>query len=278
MWPPFLKGFVYTVMIEIERCMADIEALLSEGSAFLLEHLGGGTVAQQKGDRDYALTVDVELERLYRQRLLALYPEIPILGEELSPDEAGADRGLFWAIDPIDGTVNYASGLPEYGTSIALLQNGKPIAAGIAFPSLGETYLAGKGRGAFRNGTAIHVSDQADFRQAMVGYGDFAVLGNYEEKNVVRMACLQSFVNQVLRVRIPGSAALQLAWVAAGRLDVSITLSNNAWDVQGGVLLIREAGGQVYDCDGTDHSVLSKYTIASNSCLKETVLHRVSFR
>jgi len=79
-----------------------------------------------------------------------------------------------------------------------------------------------------------------------------------------------------MRVRMPGSAALQLAWLAAGRLDISITLSNNPWDVQAGVLLVREAGGEVYDSDGSDHSILSQYTIASNSPIKETILHHLS--
>lgn len=268
MWPPFFERDYH---MKPDQILSEIQQLLSFGSEFLLQNRGTAVIAQQKGDRDYALTVDVELERQYSEQLHKLHPEIPILGEELSPDLA-CNGGLFWAIDPIDGTVNYANGLPEYGTSIALIENEKPIAAGIAFPSLGEVYLAAAGKGAFLNGKPIHVSEKSALNQMFLGFGDFAVTGNYEEKNVVRMGCLQSFAGTVMRVRMPGSAALQLAWLAVGRLDISITLSNNPWDVQAGVLLVREAGGQVYDHDGTDHTIHSRYTLASNSTIKQEIL------
>ena len=254
-----------------DQILSEIQQLLSFGADFLLQNRGTAVIAQQKGDRDYALTVDVELERRYTEQLRKLHPDIPVLGEELSPDLACAG-GLFWAIDPIDGTVNYANGLPEYGTSIALMENEMPIAAGIAFPSLGEVYLAAAGKGAFLNGKPIHISNKTALNQMFLGFGDFAVTGNYEEKNLARMRCLQSFAGTVMRVRMLGSAALQLAWLAAGRLDISITLSNNPWDVQAGVLLAREAGAQVYDHDGTNHTIHSQYTLASNPTIKSEIL------
>ncbi len=257
--------------------MNKIEELLKVGSDFLLNKLGSGVVEVQKGSRDFALNTDIELERIYRDELLRSFPQIPILGEELSPDAVSDDStGLCWAIDPIDGTANYARNISIYGTSIALVKNGKPIASGLSFPSLNETYIAGHGMGAFLNGKRIYVSDINELSSSILTYGDFAVGPDRDDRNKARFQYIETFGHQVHRVRMLGSAALHLAWVAAGRADVSLTLSNNAWDVQGGVLLVREAGGDVYDVDGSDHTILSKYTFASNQYLKKEVLKIVS--
>lgn len=253
--------------------MNEIRDLLKIGRDFLLEKLGSGIVEVQKSSRDFALNTDIELEKIYSNYLLTSYPDIPIMGEELSPGAmAGDAAGLFWAIDPIDGTANYARDINLYGTSIALMKNGKPVVSGICFPSLNETYIAGEGMGAFLNGKRIYVSDVDTLSSAILTYGDFAVGDNRDARNSVRYKYIETLGHQVNRVRMLGSAALHLAWVAAGRADISITLSNNAWDVQGGVLLVREAGGEVYDVDGSEHTIHSKYTFASNRHMKNKVL------
>ena len=261
----------------IQGYMTKIEGLLKVGARYLIDNLGNNSVEIKKGNRDFALTVDVELEKIYRQSLAEVTPDIPILGEELSPKNClNGYRGKFWAIDPIDGTINYSKGLPEYGTSIALIENGTSVAVGVCLPSLQETYIAGINEGAFLNKKRIQVSDTSDLINSVLAYGDFSVKHNYEIENEVRFKYITSFANNVLRVRMPGSAALQLAWLASGRIDISLTLSNNAWDVQGGVLLVREAGGCVYDFDGSEHSILSKYTIASNKKNKGRVIEFIS--
>ncbi len=256
----------------VTHYMNEINDLLNFGREFLLEKLGCGFVEVQKGSRDFALNTDIELEKIYKDHLLASFAHIPIMGEELSPDAMSDAAGMFWAIDPIDGTANYARNISIYGTSIALMNNGKPIASGICFPSLNETYIAGDGMGAFLNGKRIYVSDVDTLSSAILTYGDFAVGHNCDARNRVRYKYIETFGHQVQRVRMLGSAALHLAWLAAGRADISITLSNNAWDVQGGVLLIREAGGKVYDVDGSEQTILSKYTFASNRHMKNEVL------
>ncbi len=257
----------------VTEYMDTISHLLTIGSDFLLERLGAGFIEIQKSSRDFALNTDIELEKIYRDHLLTSFAHIPIMGEELSPDAvAGDTTGLFWAIDPIDGTANYARDISIYGTSIALINNGKPIASGICFPSLNETYIAGKGMGAFLNGKRIYVSDVDTLSSAILTYGDFAVGDNRDARNRVRYKYIETFGHQAHRVRMLGSAALHLAWLAAGRADISITLSNNAWDVQGGVLLVREAGGEVYDVDGSEHTILSKYTFSSNRHMRNDVL------
>ena len=109
-------------------------------------------------------------------------------------------------------------------------------------------------------------------KQSILMFGDYDVTGDYESLNAYRLKCTELFANKVLRFRMPGSAALQLAWLAMGRVDISLSLSNLAWDFQGGVLLVREAGGLVYDCNGKEHELDSMYTIASNPHLKSCVL------
>jgi myo-inositol-1(or 4)-monophosphatase len=219
------------------------------------------------------LTTDVELEKIYKRNLLSIYPNIPIMGEELSPEIVSSESNeLFWAIDPIDGTVNYSRNLPEYGTSIALIENGKPIATGLCFPYLRETYIAGVGEGAYLNGSKINVSENEELNSSLLAFGDFSVKDNHKIKNRIRFRYIEALADEVLRVRMPGSAALQLAWLSSGKVDISVTLSNNAWDVQGGILLVREAGGRVYDVDGSEHTILSQYTIASNQNIREAVL------
>ena len=105
-----------------------------------------------------------------------------------------------------------------------------------------------------------------------MAYGDFAVGEKAQERNNLRFALIEYMASKVLRVRIPGTAALQLAWVACGRADISLTPSNSAWDVQGGALIVREAGGEVFDFDGSQHSTASSYTFASNTTLKPAIL------
>lgn len=253
--------------------MKNLKAILAIGEEFLLNNFNKESKIYDKGERDFALDYDIQLEKLYNAELQKLMPNIPILGEELSPESIKNNySGLFWAVDPIDGTVNYSRKLPEYGSSIALIYKGKPIVSGICFPHLNETYIAGKGQGAFLNGDRITVSNVDRLDKSILAFGDFSVSGNYERKNLIRYKYVTYYGDRVLRIRMPGTAALQLAWVASGKADISLTLGNNAWDVQGGVLLVRESGGEVFDVDGSDHNISSKYTFATNSIMKEKIL------
>lgn len=222
-----------------------------------------------KGERDFALAVDLNVEHEVKTILAA--SNIPVLGEELAwQGDQHAER--FWVVDPVDGTINYSRQLPLFGTCIALVENGTPILAGISLPLLRERYLAERGKGATLNGQPLRVSNISQLNEAMVGLGDFAVGTGSEEKNRIRFALMQTLAPQVLRIRMLGSAAVQLAWLAAGRLDISIILSNKAWDVQAGVLLAREAGAVVFDGDGSEHTTASRYTLAAVLKLKEKLI------
>ena len=226
-----------------------------------------------KGDRDYATAVDVEIERAIRKVLAEADPGIAFLGEEegLTPAQAEA----LWVLDPIDGTINFSKSSPLCGISLALVEAGRPTLGIVDLPLLGERYVAREGGGAFVNGRRISVSEVAGLSEAVIGFADFAVGAGSASENALHLEIMRLLALECLRIRVHGSASLDLAWLCAGHLNASLMLSNLPWDVGAGVLLVREAGGEVYDLDGSPYSFGSTFTIASTPRLKEPLLtHR----
>ena len=153
---------------------------------------------------------------------------------------------------PIDGTINFAHGSPLCAISLALLTDGVPTLAVVDLPLLGEHYVAAEGAGAYRNGRRIHVSEVNRLAEAVIALTDFPSGSAAGTENAIQLALIEALASQALRVRMHGSEALDLAWVACGRLDAALMLSSLPWDVSGGVLLVREAGGAVYDAGGRE--------------------------
>jgi myo-inositol-1(or 4)-monophosphatase len=222
-----------------------------------------------KGDRDFATDVDLQIETVVKASLSEATPEIPFLGEE--EDGGQALRAAGWVLDPIDGTINFARDSPFCAVSLSLVIAGQPVLGIVDAPLLGERFIARRGGGAYLNGVAIRVSEVAGLREAVVGVSDFKVGMGSEEENRVHLALLARLARESLRVRMLGSAALDLAWLAAGRLNATLMLSNLPWDVTAGLLLVREAGGVVFDYDGSSHSPESRYTLGSVPSLVEPV-------
>jgi myo-inositol-1(or 4)-monophosphatase len=227
-----------------------------------------------KGDRDFATAVDVAIEEAVKQMLREELPEIPFLGEE----EGGPSlaEGVLWVLDPIDGTVNFTRESPLCSISLALVEDGQPTLAVVDLPLLGERYVAARGSGAFLNARPIRVSSVTRLRDATVGMADFAVESTAEGRNRIQLEIVRALAIDALRVRVHGSEALDLAWVAAGRLDAAVMLSNLPWDVSGGILLVREAGGVAFDGDAAEHGPRSEYTLASTPALREPLVAIVS--
>lgn len=223
-----------------------------------------------KGDRDFATDVDLHIETAIKRSLAAATPEIPFLGEEEEDHRLG--RQAVWVLDPIDGTINFSKDSPLCAISLSLVVAGQPVLGIVDTPFLGERFVARQGGGAYVNGTRIRVSDLGDLHEAMVGLADFKVGAGSEEENRVHLALLGLLAHRCLRVRMHGSAALDLAWLAAGRLHATAMLSNLPWDVTAGLLLVREAGGRVFDRDGSPHDEASQYTLASAPSLAEPLV------
>ena len=222
-----------------------------------------------KGDYGFATVVDVEIERLVRAHLREETPGIPFLGEE--EGGAGLMSEAVWLLDPIDGTANYADGSPLCSISLALVRRGRPVLGIVAAPLLAERFVAVEGGGAFRNGMPITVA-RREVGDPLVALSDFAFGRKHRETNELRFAIIEELVRRSMRLRLHGSVALDLAWLAAGRMSATLALSNLPWDVSAGVLLVREAGGLVFDGDGAPHGPHSSSAIAAIPALRNTLV------
>jgi myo-inositol-1(or 4)-monophosphatase len=224
----------------------------------------------EKHDRDLVSDVDLAIERRVRAHLATATPTIGFLGEEEGP--SGSPSGWLWTLDPIDGTSNFAHGIPLCATSLALLHNGRPVLGVIDAPFLGQRYHAIDGHGAYAGSHRLSASSTARLKDAVVAVGDYATGPSADHKNEQRLALTVQLAPRVHRVRMLGTAALDLAWIAEGRFDASITLSNKPWDTAAGVVLAREAGATVVDIDGTAHRYDSAATIAGPDALISQLL------
>ncbi|MCO6007363.1 inositol monophosphatase family protein [Actinoallomurus purpureus] len=223
-----------------------------------------------KGDRDMATDLDYAVERAVRAHLRDRTPGVPILGEEEGvTGDGGGD--LLWALDPIDGTANFVHGLPLCGVSLGLLRRGHAVLGVIDLPFLGTRYSAVEHAGAHLGERRIAASATGALQDAIVAIGDYAVGPAAEEKNRLRLALTAALAAEVQRVRMLGSSAIDLAWVAEGRLDVSVSMSNKPWDTAAGVVIAREAGAVVIDQDGSDHTTDSAATIAAAPGVAEQI-------
>ncbi|MGB0093509.1 MAG: inositol monophosphatase family protein [Solirubrobacteraceae bacterium] len=250
------------LLLAAERAVDIGAQLLIQGRSHIGAVIG-------KGDRDFATDVDLQIESAIKGSLAEVAPEISFLGEEEGGEgDSGEPR---WVLDPIDGTINFARDSPLCTISLSLVIAGQPVLGIVDAPLLGERFIARRGAGAYFNGTAVTVSKVDGLREAIVGLSDFKVGVGSREENRVHLAVLARLAHDSLRVRMHGSAALDLAWLAAGRLNATVMLSNLPWDVTAGLLLVREAGGLVYDYDGSLHDAESRYTIASAPSLAEPV-------
>jgi myo-inositol-1(or 4)-monophosphatase len=226
-----------------------------------------------KGDYGFATVVDVEIERIVRTYLREQAPHIPFLGEEEGGEGLLSEQ--IWVLDPIDGTANYADGSPLCSISLALMRRGRPALGIVAAPLVGERFVAVEGAGAFCNGARIHVAEY-EVGDTLIALSDFAFGRKHRDTNRLRFAVIEELVRRSMRLRIHGSVALDLAWLAAGRMSGTVALSNLPWDVSAGVLLVREAGGVVFDDMGETHNARSASTLAAVPALTDTLVSAIA--
>jgi len=208
-----------------------------------------GRDAQGKGlPGDWVTEVDLASERAIREFFERETPQIPMLGEE---DGGSTGTGRYWVVDPLDGTTNFVHGFPVVAVSVALVEDGRPVAGCVHAPFLGLTFAATRGAGAWSidpaGPTRMRVSDRP-VERAIVATGF-----PFRRKELLprHLRMLHAALDRFEDLRRPGAAALDLAWVAAGVFDGFFELSLSPWDVAAGGLLVEEAGGQVTDWTGT---------------------------
>ncbi|MFJ8782922.1 inositol monophosphatase family protein [Streptomyces sp. NPDC102476] len=228
-----------------------------------------------KGDRDMASEIDYAVEDWVRTFLLSETPEIGFRGEE-NGDTGVADKSLVWVLDPVDGTANLLNGLPLCAVSLGLVEGQRSVLGVVALPFMDLTYQAADGLGAYCGGSRVQPSVTADMGNAIVSMGDYAVGEGAQLRNRRRLALTAMLAQRAMRVRMLGSAAIDLVWVASGKLDASVALSNRPWDMAAGTAVAREAGALVLDVDGTPHDITSSATVSVTPALKAPLMQLLS--
>ena len=222
---------------------------------------------ETKGANDFVSEVDRAAEQEILYQLQKAYPEHAFVAEE-SGESGNPDSEYRWIIDPLDGTTNFLRGIPHYAVSIACEVKGKMEHAVVLDPIRREEFVASRGRGAQLNGRRIRVSNLAALDSAVIGTG-IPFRAHQADHLAAYTASLQTLAARCAGIRRAGAAALDLAYVAAGRLDAFWELGLSPWDIAAGSLLVREAGGLVADLAGGTDFIQSGNIVCGNpKCFK----------
>ena len=226
----------------------------------------------EKHHLDFVSEVDREAEATIVRELRRAYPDHAILGEETGASGKAGAR-FTWAVDPLDGTHNYLRGIPHFAVSIAQLDRGEPVNAVILDPLRNEIYTASKGDGAFLNDRRIRVAKRESLDGAMLATGF-----PYREREHLdaQLGMTRELLKRAEDIRRTGSAALDLAWTAAGRLDGYFETGLKIWDMAAGCLLVREAGGRYCNMVGVDGVPESGNLVAANHMLAGQMVEAIA--
>jgi len=228
---------------------------------------------RKKRQNDFVSEVDEAAEEAIISVLRDAYPDHGILAEESGRTDTKSD--YVWVIDPLDGTTNFLHGFPQYCVSIGLLHKGKPTQAVVYDTNRNELFTASKGVGAYLNDRRIRASRADKLEDALVGTGfPFREVGHLDD--YLRM--FKNVTKGTSGIRRPGAAALDLAWVACGRIDAFWEIGLSPWDMAAGALLVREAGGLIGDLDGNEGFMDSGRVVATNSKLFSAFLQLLKQR
>lgn len=227
---------------------------------------------------DLVTEVDKGSEKMIRSLIRTHFPTHSFLGEEgvEAGPEASAqaiaqlrDEEYLWIVDPIDGTTNFVHGFPYFAVSIALAYRGEVIVGVVYDPCRDELFLAEKGKGAYVHGKRMQVSKEATLRESLIATGFPA---DHRYALPVNMKGVQAIAPQVRNLRVAGSAALHMAYVAAGRLSGFWEIGLNSWDLAAGALLIQESGGKVTDTAGSPYHLGVRHVTASNGLVHDELV------
>lgn len=244
-----------------------------EGKLAARPDFDGEATWTKSSRRDLATAADVASERAIVARLREAYPDHAIEAEEEVCDQGDARKGPRWFVDPLDGTINFVHGLPAYCVSIGFYIDGEPVVSVVHLPRLGETFHAIRGKGTFLNGVRVSVSKADSLGESVLATGFPYRRGELKEDNLSNFSGLFYDIRGIRRM---GSAAVDLAYTAAGRLDGYWELHLSSFDVAGGVLLVREAGGIVTDAEGGEDWLHGGHIIAAGPAVHRALLGRIS--
>jgi len=256
-----------------DRLNADHVALSAtlEAGAILSRFFKDGFTVRSKGISDLVTDADLAAERRIVEVIRQTFPDHAILGEEENPgDPEAAD---LWVIDPLDGTTNFAHGIPHFAVSIAYLHNGQPECGVVWNPVRDDLYVARRGHGATHNGKPIHVGGQASMSECLIGTGFYYDRGAMMEATLAAIG--DCFRQQIHGIRRFGTASLDLAQVATGLYGAYFEYQLSPWDYAAGQLIVEEAGGKVTTCDGSPMPISKTSILASNNLVHDQMLNIV---
>ncbi|MFM2281126.1 MAG: monophosphatase protein [Pseudomonadota bacterium] len=222
-----------------------------------------------KGPGDYVSQADRKSEKIVKDELMKARPTYGYLGEETEGEIKGTDGAHRWIVDPLDGTTNFLHGIPMFAVSIGLERNGEMFAGVIYNPATDELYTAEKGGGAYVNDRRLRVSSRRSLSDCVIGTGIPHLGRGQHGKYLIQ---LRHVMGEVAGVRRMGSAALDLAYVAAGRMDGFWEEGLSPWDIAAGIVMIREAGGFVSSLSGGSDILDSGSILAGNEHTHKALL------
>ena len=254
------------------RLLATAIDIVLRAGDIQLAHFNRDVRIDMKGAIDLVTEADLEAERMCRRVLAERFPAHAILAEELASDPGRGASGHCWVFDPIDGTTNYAHGLPIFCASLGLEIDGRVEIAAIYDPTRRELFTAERGGGAYLNGAPLRVSNASALIEALLVTG--FPYDIHEAADEV-LGLFGEFVRRARAVRRLGSAALDMAYVAAGRFDAFWEDNLKPWDVAAASLLVEEAGGLVSGTDGSPFRVRSGHVLAAAPALQRPMLETI---
>lgn len=231
------------------------------------------SIKSKDGRHNLVTEYDTKCEELILERIKSVYPNHSFLCEESGRHGTTFDEDL-WLVDPLDGTVNFAHNIPIFSVSIAYAKNGAVQSGVIYHPMMNELFVSELGKGAYLNDAPISVTEVADFGKVVFGTG--FPYNTFENP----LHCIDHFIDvakQGIPIRRLGSAAIDLAYLAAGRFDAFWEVFLHPWDFAAGKLLVEEAGGVLTDLHGNPLSLIKGSVVAGNQALHEKILHQFSF-
>ena len=231
-----------------------------------VEHLQ----VSRKGPGDFVTKADKKAEKIIFHELRKARPNYGFLMEE-SGETPGNDMSNRWIVDPLDGTTNFLHGIPQFAVSIGLERDGELFAGVIYEPITDQTYWAEHGKGAYQNNRRLRVSARRDLTESLFSTG-IPFVGHSAEKHAQSLKEQEAVMDKCCGIRRFGAAALDLAWVAAGRYEGFWEHGLHPWDMAAGIVMIREAGGFVSDINGKPHMMKSGSIVAGNDSLHGTLL------
>jgi myo-inositol-1(or 4)-monophosphatase len=244
--------------------------IVTRAGAIHLARQASGFRVSKKGEIDLVTEVDLECERMCRAVLAERFPEHDVLAEELGAGPSTRPRSRWrWVFDPLDGTTNYAHGLPIYCASLGLEIDGHTAVGAVYDASRGELYTAVRGRGARLNDQPLAVSATSTLIDALLVTG-FPYDVHHKTGDLVPL--FGEFLGRARAVRRLGSAALDLCYVAAGRFEAFWEQHLKPWDVSAGALIVEEAGGRVTGMDGSAFDPSAAHLVASNGPIHDEML------